>query len=278
MRRALSRLPRRLVILLVIACAIFWLLPVIMVVLASLKSSQDFASSGFLELPKEIAWTNFDMFFGGINIGQKILNSFTISLGAVLISIVIAFPVAYAVSVGKHRLRPLVITLSVLIFLLPVESVAFPIYLLSKMTGQYGSIWFLIAPLGIIGSAFAIFLLANVMTHIPASLPEAAEIDGANKWQVMWKVVLPLMTPTVLTVSLLLFVNNWNEYLLTLLLLPDTASQTVPLAISMVNYGQFGGAPGELVAAASVLAALPSLLVFLFFQRTLVRGITAGTQ
>ena len=278
MRRALTRLPRRLVILLVITCALLWLLPVIMVVLASLKSSQDFASSGFLELPKEIAWTNFDMFFGGINIGQKILNSFTISLGAVLISIVIAFPVAYAVSVGKHRLRPLVITLSVLIFLLPVESVAFPIYLLSKLTGQYGSIWFLIAPLGIIGSAFAIFLLANVMAHIPASLPEAAEIDGANKWQVMWKVVLPLMTPTLLTVSLLLFVNNWNEYLLTLLLLPDTASQTVPLAISMVNYGQFGGAPGELVAAASVLAALPSLLVFLFFQRTLVRGITAGTQ
>jgi ABC-type glycerol-3-phosphate transport system permease component len=117
-------------------------------------------------------------------------------------------------------------------------------------------------PLGIIGSAFAIFLLANVMNHIPASLAEAAEIDGANKWQVMWKVVLPLMTPTVLTVALLLFVNNWNEYLLTLLLLPDTASQTVPLAISMVNYGQFGGAPGELVAAASVLAALPSLLVF----------------
>ena len=278
MRRVLSRLPRQLVILLVIAVALFWLLPVIMVVLASFKSSQDFASSGFLEFPKEIAWSNFDMFFGGINIGQKILNSFTISLGAVLISIVIAFPVAYAVSVGKHRLRPLVITLSVLIFLLPVESVAFPIYLLSKMTGQYGSIWFLIMPLGIIGSAFAIFLLANVMAHIPASLPEAAEIDGANKWQVMWKVVLPLMTPTLLTVSLLLFVNNWNEYLLTLLLLPDTASQTVPLAISMVNYGQFGGALGELVAAASVLAALPSLLVFLFFQRTLVRGITAGTQ
>lgn len=278
MRKVLSRLPRTVVILLVLAIAVIWLLPIIMVVLASLKTQQDFSTSGFFDVPREIAWSNFEMFFGGINIGQKILNSFTISLFAVLISLVIAFPVAYAVSVGKHRLRGLVITLSVLIFLLPVESVAFPIYLLSKMTGQYGSIWFLILPLGIIGSAFAIFLLSNVMTHIPASLAEAAEIDGASKWQVMWKVVLPLMTPTLLTVGLLLFVNNWNEYLLTLLLLPDTESQTVPLAISMVNYGQFGGAPGELVAAASVLAALPSLLVFLFFQRTLVRGITAGTQ
>lgn len=278
MSRATYSWSRSVVARLVILVAIVWLLPVIMVVLASLKTSQDFSSSGFLELPQEIAWTNFEMFFGGINIGQKILNSFTISLGAVLISLFLAFPVAYAVSVGKHRLRPVVITLSVLIFLLPVEAVAFPIYLLSKITGQYGSIGFLIMPLGIIGSAFAVFLLANVMIHIPSSLAEAAEIDGANKWQVMWKVVLPLMMPTVLTVALLLFVNNWNEYLLTLLLLPDSESQTVPLAISMVNYGQFGGAPGELIAAASVLAALPSLLVFLFFQRTLVRGITAGTQ
>jgi ABC-type glycerol-3-phosphate transport system permease component len=81
-----------------------------------------------------------------------------------------------------------------------------------------------------------------------------------------------------LTVALLLFVTNWNEYLLTLLLLPDSATQTVPLAVSAVNFGQFGGAPGQLIAAASALAALPSLLVFFIFQRALVRGITAGLQ
>lgn len=278
MRKFFTRLPAVIVALVVLSIALFWLLPMYMIVIASLKEGGEFTFSGFLDLPTHIEWANYAWFFDELNMPQKIGNSFIISTGALALSLIIAFPVSYAVSVGKHRLRPFVIGISVLIFLLPLEAVAFPIYLLSKMVGLYGSIGFLIVPLGIIGSAFAIFLLANVMGHIPTSLSEAAEIDGASKLQVMLKVVLPLMMPTLLTVGLLLFVNNWNEYLLTLLLLPDTENQTVPLAISAVNYGQFGGAPGQLVAAASVLGTLPSLLVFLFFQRTLVRGITSGTQ
>jgi raffinose/stachyose/melibiose transport system permease protein len=262
----------------IVAVAVVWLIPVVVVVLAGLKSQEDYSSSGLFDLPTEIAWSNFEMFFGGINILQKVGNSFIISGGALLVSIVIAFPVAFAVSVGRHRLRKVVIAVSVLIFLLPLESVAYPIYLFAKMIGMYGNIIFLIIPLGIFGSAFAIFLFANVMNHIPRELAEAAEIDGATRFQLMTRVMIPLMWPTILTVALLLFVTNWNEYLLTLLLLPDSATQTVPLAVSAVNFGQFGGAPGQLIAAASALAALPSLLVFFIFQRALVRGITAGLQ
>ena len=262
----------------IVAVAVVWLIPVVVVVLAGLKSQEDYSSSGLFDLPVEIAWSNFEMFFGGINILQKVGNSFIISGGALLVSIVIAFPVAFAVSVGRHRLRKVVIAVSVLIFLLPLESVAYPIYLFAKMIGMYGNIIFLIIPLGIFGSAFAIFLFANVMNHIPRELAEAAEIDGATRFQLMTRVMIPLMWPTILTVALLLFVTNWNEYLLTLLLLPDSATQTVPLAVSAVNFGQFGGAPGQLIAAASALAALPSLLVFFIFQRALVRGITAGLQ
>jgi raffinose/stachyose/melibiose transport system permease protein len=262
----------------IVAVAVVWLIPIVVVVFAGLKSQEDYSSSGLFDLPTEIAWSNFEMFFGGINILQKVGNSFIISGGALLVSILIAFPVAFAVSVGRHRLRKVVIAISVLIFLLPLESVAYPIYLFAKMIGMYGNIIFLIIPLGIFGSAFAIFLFANVMNHIPRELAEAAEIDGATRFQLMTRVMIPLMWPTVLTVALLLFVTNWNEYLLTLLLLPDSATQTVPLAVSAVNFGQFGGAPGQLIAAASALAALPSLLVFFIFQRALVRGITAGLQ
>ena len=262
----------------IVAVAVVWLIPIVVVVFAGLKSQEDYSSSGLFDLPTEIAWSNFEMFFGGINILQKVGNSFIISGGALLVSILIAFPVAFAVSVGRHRLRKVVIAISVLIFLLPLESVAYPIYLFAKMIGMYGNIIFLIIPLGIFGSAFAIFLFANVMSHIPRELAEAAEIDGATRFQLMTRVMIPLMWPTVLTVALLLFVTNWNEYLLTLLLLPDSATQTVPLAVSAVNFGQFGGAPGQLIAAASALAALPSLLVFFIFQRALVRGITAGLQ
>jgi raffinose/stachyose/melibiose transport system permease protein len=203
----------------IVAVAVVWLIPVVVVVLAGLKSQEDYSSSGLFDLPTEIAWSNFEMFFGGINILQKVGNSFIISGGALLVSIVIAFPVAFAVSVGRHRLRKVVIAVSVLIFLLPLESVAYPIYLFAKMIGMYGNIIFLIIPLGIFGSAFAIFLFANVMNHIPRELAEAAEIDGATRFQLMTRVMIPLMWPTILTVALLLFVTNWNEYLLTLLII-----------------------------------------------------------
>lgn len=260
------------------AIALLWLVPVWVTLLAALKSGEEFSATSLFALPSQIEWHNFGVLFGAINIGEKIVNSFVISGGAMLLSLLIALPVAYAVAVGRHRLGPAVIAVSVLIFLLPLESVAYPIYLLSKQLGLYGERAFVIAPLGIIGAAFGVFLLSNVMRHLPRELIEAAELDGATKLSLLTRIVFPLLLPTVLVVGLLLFVSNWNEYLISLLLLPETSTQTVPLAVSMVNYGQFGGAPGQLVAAASLLAALPSLLVFLLFQRALVRGITAGIQ
>ena len=277
MRSLWSRIPRLTSVVLIVGLAVVWVIPVWLAIVAGLKSGEDYATTGWFELPAQVEWLNFGMFFvEPFSFGVNILNSLIISTGSVLLSLAIAFPVSYAISVGQHRLRGLVVGVCILIFLLPLESVAFPIYLFSKLVGMYGNISFMILVLGVIGSAFATFLLSNVMRHIPRDIVDAAELDGAGRLEVLWRVVWPLMLPTILTVGLLLYVFNWNEYLLSLLLLPDTSSYTVPLAISAVDYGQRGGAPAQLIAAGSVLGALPSLLVFLLFQRTLVRGITAG--
>lgn len=274
--RIAPKVQRGVVVLLVLAVAVLWFLPVWAAVMASMKDSADFAQSNPLALPRSWHLDNFLMFFGPVDILGKIRNSLFISGGAVLLSLTLAFPLAYSLAIGRHKLRRVVITVCVLIFLMPLEAIAFPTYLLAKMLGMYGNPGFVLVPLGIIGTAFATFLLTNVMSHVPRELVDAAHVDGASRWQTMTRVALPLMTPTLLTVGLLLFVMNWNEYLITLLLLPDTETQTVPLAISAVNYGQFGGAPPQLLAAAGVLGALPSLLIFFVFQGTLVRGITAG--
>jgi raffinose/stachyose/melibiose transport system permease protein len=150
---------------------------------------------------------------------------------------------------------------------------------MSKMVHLYGNVAFLIIPLGITGAAFATFLLGNIMNHFPVELLEAAAIDGASRWQVIRRVVIPLMMPSLLTVALLLFVANWNEYLLTLLLLPDYESQTVPLAVASLNIGDaWNPPPMPVVAAASILGAVPSFIIFAFFQRSLIRGITLGSS
>ena len=279
MSRASGKVAHYVLVRLVLVLAALWIVPVWLAIVAGTKTEAEYATTGLFEFGTSVEWINFGMFFvEPFNFGLNILNSLTISLGAVLVSLVIAFPVSYAISIGRHRLRGLVLAVCILIFLLPLESVAFPIYLLSKMVGMYGNQEFMILTLGIIGSAFATFLLSNVMRHVPSDVVDAAQLDGAGRWVTLTRVVWPLMLPTVLTVALLLYVFNWNEYLLSLLLLPDTSSYTVPIAISAVDYGQRGGAPGQLVAAGAVLGSLPSLIIFLFFQRTLVRGITAGAS
>lgn len=260
-----------------IAVSLFWMAPLWAVLLGSLKSAQDFVSSGPFDFPTSIDWTNFAWAFGPIDLPTKIGNSILISGGATLLSLIIALPLSFAVGIGNHWTRRIVMVACILIFLLPLEALAFPTYLLSKMLGQYGNPAFVTIPLGIVGSAFATFLLTHVMRRFPAEVRDAAEVDGATHWQIFRRVVLPMMIPTIATVSLLLFVTNWNEYLITLLLLPDSSTQTVPLAISAVNYGQFGGAPPPAMAAIGLLGVVPSLLVFFAFQGALVRGISAGT-
>lgn len=279
MSRVTGSIVQPILVRVVLVLAALWVIPIWLAIVAGTKTNTEYASTGIFEFGTSVEWINFGMFFvAPFNFGLNILNSLTISVGAVLVSLVIAFPVSYAISIGRHRLRGVVLAVCILIFLLPLESVAFPIYLFSKMIGMYGNQGFMILTLGITGSAFATFLLSNVMRHVPADVVDAAQIDGAGRWVTLTRVVWPLMLPTVLTVALLLYVFNWNEYLLSLLLLPDSSSYTVPIAISAVDYGQRGGAPGQLVAAGAVLGSLPSLIIFLFFQRTLVRGITAGAS
>jgi raffinose/stachyose/melibiose transport system permease protein len=278
-KRFISRAPRRSFVILLSLFALLWASPFFLAWNSSLKTPEEFASTGILEPAQTMSFVNYVQIWVGLDFPLKVMNSMIISVGALLVSMVMAFFISYAISIGKHKWRTFVLATCVVIFLMPQEAFAYPVFLISKMVHMYGNVAFLILPLGITGAAFATFLLGNIMNHFPSELLEAAAIDGASRWQVIRSVVFPLMMPSLLTVALLLFVANWNEYLLTLLLLPDYASQTVPLAVASLNIGDAHNMPPmPLVAAASILGAIPSFIIFAFFQRSLIRGITLGSS
>lgn len=259
--------------------ALMWASPFFLAWNSSLKSPEEFATTGVLEPAQTVSFANYVQIWVGLDFPLKVMNSMIISVGALIVSIVMAFFISYAITIGKHKWRTFVLGTCVVIFLMPQEAFAYPVFLVSKMVHMYGNVAFLILPLGITGAAFATFLLGNIMNHFPVELLEAAAIDGASRWQVIRRLVIPLMMPSLLTVALLLFVANWNEYLLTLLLLPDYASQTVPLAVASLNIGDAHNMPPmPLVAAASILGAIPSFIIFALFQRSLIRGITLGSS
>jgi raffinose/stachyose/melibiose transport system permease protein len=278
-KRFISRAPRRITVIALTLFAVIWAAPFLLAWNSSLKSPEEFSSTGILDPAQTVSFANYIQIWVGLDFPQKVMNSMIISVGALLVSMVMAFFISYAISIGKHKWRTFVLATCVVIFLMPQEAFAYPVFLISKMLHLYGNVTFLILPLGIVGAAFATFLLGNIMSHFPADLLEAAALDGASRWHTITRVVIPLMMPSLLTVALLLFVANWNEYLLTLLLLPDYASQTVPLAVASLNIGDAHNMPPmPLVAAASILGAIPSFIIFAFFQRSLIRGITLGSS
>mgnify|MGYP000476343093 CR=1 FL=1 len=279
MKRFIAKSPRRAAVLLLSLLALAWASPFFLALNSSFKTPEEYKTTGILQPAHTVSFQNYIDSWVGLEFPLKVMNSLIISVGALLVSMVMAFFISYAISIGKHKWRTFVLATCVVIFLMPQEAFAYPIFLVSKMVHMYGNVAFLIVPLGITGAAFATFFLGNIMNHFPTDLLEAAALDGASRWQVIGRVVIPLLMPSLLTVALLLFVANWNEYLLTLLLLPDYASQTVPIAVAGLNIGDaWHPPPMPVVAAASILGAVPSFIIFAIFQRSLIRGITLGSS
>lgn len=279
MRRMIAQAPRRFMAIVLGLFALAWAAPFFLALNASFKTPEEYNATGILEPATTLSFKNYIESWVGLEFPLKLANSLIISVGALIVSMVMAFLISYAISIGKHKWRTFVLATCVVIFLIPQEAFAYPVFLISKMVHMYGNVAFLIIPLGISGTAFATFLLGNIMNHFPTDLLEASALDGATRRQTIFRVVIPLLMPSLLTVALLLFVANWNEYLLTLLLLPDYASQTVPIAVAGLNIGDNWHPPAmPVVAAASILGAVPSFIIFALFQRSLIRGITLGSS
>jgi raffinose/stachyose/melibiose transport system permease protein len=279
MKRFISKWPRRTAVFVLAILALLWASPFFLALNASFKTPEEYSATGILQPAESISFKNYIESWVGLEFPLKLANSLIISLGALVISMVMAFLISYAITIGRHKWRMFVLATCVVIFLIPQEAFAYPVFLISKMVHMYGNVAFLIIPLGISGTAFATFLLGNIMNHFPTDLLEAAALDGAKRRDTIFKVVVPLLMPSLLTVALLLFVANWNEYLLTLLLLPDYESQTVPIAVAGLNIGDSWHPPAmPVVAAASILGAIPSFIIFALFQRSLIRGITLGSS
>src|SRR5690606_25407798 len=205
---------------------------------------------------------------------QLLLNSVMIAALAAVIGVAIAFAAAYALRVGRVRGNTKIVAVLLLATMVPQEATIYPLYYGAQALGLRNTIWSVVIILGILHAAFGAYLLASVLGTFPIALLEAARLDGANKWQILWRVVFPVMRPTLAVLLVLFFIATWNEFYIPLIMLTDPSAQTLPIALANLR-GQFNLDVTGL-AAGSLLSLIPTLLFFLFFQRTLMRGIAAG--
>jgi ABC-type sugar transport system, permease component len=261
-----------------VALAVFLLLmlmPFILVTINAVKTEAEFGRFGPLSLPQGINLTSLMDFWTRVNFSKTLFNSTFISIWVAVLAVVLSLLNAFALGLGKVRGRTWLLVFFLMANFLPQEALAYPLYYFAKFLHIYDTPYAVILVLTVIQSAFGTYLLSSVFSSFPREILEAAMMDGCNKLNLLWNIVAPLSLPTLSVLFVFFFIWTWNEFFLPLILLPSNASQTVPLALAM-NQGQYG-MNITAQSASGLLGILPCIIFFLIFQRTLTKGITAGS-
>ena len=248
--------------------------PFVIILINSFKSPADYATSGPLTLPSNLYFDGIANFWERVNFPEKLWNSFFISGMVAILAVVISVFNAFAIGIGRVRGRTWIIILFLLANMLPQEALLYPLYYMFKQVGLYDNVWSVIIIFTVIQSAFGTYLLSAVYGTFPKEILEAASLDGAGRWKILWRVVFPISRPTLSVLLIFFFIWTWNEFLIPLTFLASNANQTVPVAISVLQGDRLMDV--TTTSASALLGIIPTLIFFLIFQRTLTRGITAG--
>lgn len=248
--------------------ALAFLFPFWYMIVGSLQTNPDTSISGAFPHPSNLTTENYTAIDGRINLLQGLANSGIFTGGVILGTIVFGVLAGYALAVLKWRGRSAVFALVLLVQVIPFQLLMIPLYvMIARDYGLSDSYLGMILPFFINSTAVVIF--RQYFLQLPKELFDAARIDGANEFRLLWSVALPLVRPALLTAVLLTFIGPWNEFLWPFLITKEAAMQ--PLAVSLANFISNIAASttnpfGAMMAGAVVLAA-PAVALFLIFQR-----------
>jgi multiple sugar transport system permease protein len=260
----------------VVGFTLIFIGPLYWMVTGALKSGQEIAQTPPTLFPQHPETKNYTDAWSNLNLGKLMFNTFYYAAGAVLFQLVFDTAAAYALS----KLRPifgnvvlglmlatLMIPAMVLIVPQYVTAIDLPIVHISLLDSPF-AIW-----LPLVANAFNIFLLKRFFDSIPEDLIAAAMVDGASPLRTLWSIILPMSRPILGVVSIFAVTYVWKDFLWPKLVMPSPETRTLSVGI----YAFSGGSPMNVVVAASVIAAIPTVIIFLLFQRNIMSGLTSGS-
>ena len=251
------------------------LFPLLIVALNAFKTASDYATNGPLAFPGKLVLTGVVDFWNRVHFTNKLLNSAFIALSVAVLGVVLSLFNAFALGIGRLRGRVVIVIAFIMANTLPQEGLAYPLYYMAKAAGLYNTQVSVILIFMVIQGAFGTYMLTAVFSAFPRELVEAALVDGSGKFRLLFQVVAPVSMPTLRVLFTFFFIWTWNEFFLPLIMLISDRRQTVPIAISTLQ-GQHN-MDATTASASALLGVLPCLLFFIIFQRTLTRGVTAGS-
>jgi len=258
----------------VVGIAVIVAAPFYLIIINSFKSPEDYAENGPLQFPVTPYFDGIIAFWNRVNFPLKLWNSFLISGTVAVAAVIISVLNAYVIGIGKVKGRTWIVVVFLIANILPQEVLLYPLYFIFKAVSLYDSVWSVIIIFTVFQAAFGTYLLSSVYGTFPKEILEAAAIDGASRWKILWRVVVPISRPTLSVLLVFFFIWTWNEFLIPLAFLTSNDNQTVPVAIATLQGDRILDI--TTTSASALLGVLPTIIFFLIFQRTLARGITAG--
>lgn len=258
-----------LLIALFVVVTIIFIMPLVVMVLSSFKPQSEILRIPPTFWPEAPTLDNFRTVLNEAPYGAWYRNSMVVAIAVTTMNLLTSSVGGYIFANFDFPLKRPLFILILITLMIPFPVLLIPNYIIASRLGVLNSLWALILP-GMV-SAFGIFLMRQFAAGIPRDLIEAARLDGASEWSIFGRICLPLMRPALAALGVFTFLASWNDYLWPLIAINDLDKSTIPLALAFFN--DFRNTRYDLVMAAATMAVIPVLVVFLLFQRHIVKAL-----
>lgn len=257
-----------------IAVAVIQLFPLIWLVDFSLGSSNEMFTNGLLIIPEKIRWDNYVKAFVDGNFLHYLRNSVLINTLAVIFVAIISIMAAFVCHRMKWKLSGLVSTVLVMGMMIPIHATLLPNYKIYSALHMTDTIWALLIPYVAFSLPQGFFLMTGFIQSIPKELEEAAVMDGCGIYRIVFQIITPLLKPSIATVAIMTFLNNWNEFMMASTYLSTPTWKTLPFSVL-----EFTGEYSSNYAvqfAVMALTAAPAVIVYVLLNKHITKGVAMG--
>lgn len=266
---------KRLVFLLFLSVIVVYsFFPVVWIFLTAFKLDRQIGSWPIEYLPNPFVLEQFTSAFRRAPLLRYTLNSIIVSGIATVLCVFVATLASYPLSRLKIRGKPVLMTFFVLLSTIPLISMMVPLFEIFRTVGLLNNFQSLIFPYAVFSLPICIWILTAFFREIPGDLEDSAMIDGCSRIGALVRIIFPLSAPGVATATMMAFVNSWNEFTLAFTLITDRMMYTLPVGITLLR-DEFA-VPWGMIAAGTVVAITPLVIIVVAFQKTLISGLTKG--
>lgn len=257
-----------------IFCCLCTLIPCMLIIITSLRTTKEIVQSGMFGNITALHWENYAQAWKVGRFSTYFFNSIVISFFSVLGVLLFSLLGAYALAILKFRGKSIFKTLIVMGLVIPLEIIVIPLFYDMQSMGLMDTHWAIILPTIAMNVPFGTFLLSGFIKDIPPSLLESARMDGSTEWKSLWYIVAPIIKPALISLLIFTFMWSWNAFMLPNIMIKSESMRTLPLGLDFFRGKNTQNIP--LIAAASNIIALPVVIIYLVFQKNLIKGMMVG--